>query len=474
MNDVFGPISKDFDDSDSLFCIDLWPFLNTTVLISSPFYAQQAELIVDRPDALLWSMHPVTGGPSLFAANGTQWKDTRNLLLPGFKSNYIKDQIIYATNEVEKLIEILAITAEKKELFQLDPVILKCMMNISGLSTFNKKLLSQTRFDAFTTALRRNMDWHYLGDALSSVARRTPIIGVINKYNSSIINDYLGDILDERYKEWRTGKVTSLPDSQKSTLDLILTDYIAKQKDKTPEVLDAAFKKWAIPQLRVMFFVGHDSGTATLSYTFYLLSKNPSALAKMRAEHVDVFGDNPSRAAEEMRIQPHLFNKIPYTTAVLKEVLRLFPPASGFRAGNAGDYLVDKNTGVRYPVAGTNIWILHSVLHKNPRYWKDASKFIPERFLVGNDDPLYPVKGAWRPFEHGPRDCIGQALVMTTMKVSLAMLARSFDVMPAYEEWDRLHGISPQKLYDGERAYLSGQSGAHPADGMPCRVSFRK
>lgn len=338
----------------------------------------------------------------------------------------------------------------------------------------NGKLLSKARFDAFSSALRRNMDWHYLGDALSSIARRTPLIRIINSYNSRIMNEYLSDVLDERYVDWRTGKVSPLLDSNKSTLDLILADYMSKHKDKTPEVLDASFKKWAIPQLRIMFFVGHDSGTATICYAFYLLSKNPSALEKMRAEHTEVFGHDVSAAAHLLRTQPHLLNKLPYTTAVIKEVLRLFPPASGFRFGSPGAHLVDDNTGRRYPVENNNVWILHSVLHRNPRYWKDPSEFIPERFLVGPDDPLYPVKGAWRPFEHGPRDCIGQALAMTTLKVSFVMLVRIFNVQPAYEGWDRMHGnlLKKDRTYDGERAYQAGQSGAHPAEGMPCQVSY--
>lgn len=135
MNDVLAPISRDFDDSDSLFYVDLWPFLKPTVLVSSPKYAQQAELILDRPDALLWSMHPVTGGRSLFAANGSEWKDARSMLLPGFKSNYIANQIAYATDEAEELVEVLRLKAQKQELFQFDSVILKYMMNTSGSST---------------------------------------------------------------------------------------------------------------------------------------------------------------------------------------------------------------------------------------------------------------------------------------------------------------------------------------------------
>jgi hypothetical protein len=135
INDVFAPISRDFDESDSLFYIDLWPFLRPTVLVSSPKFAQQAELVLDRPDTLLWSMHAVIGGPSVFATNGAEWKDTRNLLLPGFKSNYISNQITYATNEAEYLVKDLRDKCRNQDIFQLDHVILKYMMRVSGSST---------------------------------------------------------------------------------------------------------------------------------------------------------------------------------------------------------------------------------------------------------------------------------------------------------------------------------------------------
>jgi cytochrome P450 len=320
--------------------------------------------------------------------------------------------------------------------------------------------------------MRRSIDWHYLGDVFSTIARRTPLIRGIDWYNSRIMKKYLSDVLDTRYKDWRSGRGS--PDTSKSTIDLILADYMSKHKDKANETLDAGFKKWAIPQLRIMFFVGHDSGTATLCYAFYLLSKNPSALEKIRAEHNDVFGADISAAPDLLRTQPQLLNKLTYTTGVIKEVLRLFTPASGFRFGNAQTEL--HSNGKCYPTENTNVWILHSALHRNPRYWKNPSEFIPERFLVGPKDALYPIKGAWRPFEHGPRDCVGQALAMSTLRVSLVMLVRTFDVKPAYDEWDHVHGISPKRVrkFDGERAYQVGQSGAHPADGMPCRISVRE
>jgi cytochrome P450 len=258
-------------------------------------------------------------------------------------------------------------------------------------------------------------------------------------------------------------------------MDLLLVDYIIQHKGHVGSKVDTKFMTKVIPELRLMFFLGHDSTTSAICYSVYLLSQNASALAKVRSEHDEVFGTDLEATSRILREQSHLINQLPYTTALIKEALRLFTPASGFRAGEPDLYLHDEQ-GNRYPTEDTRIWILHSVLHRNPNYWKDPTSFIPERFLVGPDDPLYPPKGAWRPFEHGPRRCFGENLAMMDIKVTLVMLLRRFDFKDAYEEWDQMQGRSKEKVhrFEGERAYQVGQGAAHPADGLPCRVSLRE
>lgn len=194
-------------------------------------------------------------------------------------------------------------------------------------------------------------------------------------------------------------------------------------------------------------------------------------MSKVRAEHDAVFGD-VKQTASKLREEPHLLNQIPYTTAVIKEALRLFPPASALRGGEPGKPLKD-DQGRLYPTEGMNLWILHSALQRHPKYWPDPLVFRPERWLVTADDPLYPIKGGWRPFEQGPRDCLGQTLAMHDVKITLALTAREFEIRNAFAEWDKLHPTNKIKHINGERAYQTQSGGAHPADGYPCRISLR-
>lgn len=195
-------------------------------------------------------------------------------------------------------------------------------------------------------------------------------------------------------------------------------------------------------------------------------------MAKVRAEHDAVFKSVKDTAAQ-LRKEPHLLNRIPYTTAVIKEAMRLFPPASAMRGGEPGKQLRD-DRGNLYTTEDMQLWILHSALQRHPKYWPYPLEFRPERWLVGPEDPLYPTRGGWRPFEHGPRNCFGQTLAMHDVKITLVLTAREFEIRNAFDEWDSLHPTKKIKHVNGERAYQTQSGGAHPADGYPCRISSRK
>jgi len=123
---------------------------------------------------------------------------------------------------------------------------------------------------------------------------------------------------------------------------------------------------------------------------------------------------------------------------------------------------------------GFMTWPVGYAIHRNPKFWPEPEKFIPDRWLVKEGDPLFPVRGAWRPFEFGPRQCIGIELVMIEMKVMMALMLRSFDIKPAYEELDAMKA-DPGVITtpEGERAYQVLFVTAKPVDGMPARVTRR-
>ena len=278
--------------------------------------------------------------------------------------------------------------------------------------------------------------------------------------------------LDKRFLEYKN----DASDRGKSVIDLVLQAYLSQTGDQESKELDPDFRIFAIRQIRLFLFAGHDSTSSTICYAFHLLSKNQASLEKIRAEHDRVLGTDVSSAWSLLEAHPKVLASLPYTTAVVKETLRLFPPAASSRQGKPNT-VIYSDLGHSCPTDDViMIWTIHVELHRHPNYWVRPDEFLPERWLVGPEDELFPKKEAWRAFEVGPRNCIAQGLVMMELKVVLALLARQFEVRDAYAEWDRLHPRKEwevERTYRGERAYQMEEAAAHPVEHYPCRVFFR-
>ena len=257
----------------------------------------------------------------------------------------------------------------------------------------------------------------------------------------------------------------------KPVVDLALDEYL---KDNSglgaSHSMDPIFKRFAISQMKVFILAGHDTTSSALCYICYLLSQNPLALQKVRAEHDNVFGSNLNQTHAKITANPQALNQLPFTVAVIKESMRLFPSSSSTRKGETGFSL--QEGGLRYPTEGCIVWSLHQAIHRNPRDWPQPDAFIPKRWIVSNGDPLYPIKDAWRPFEFGPRNCIGQELAMLEIKIFIIMTLRESNIVPSYDEWDRVKGKQEPKTVHGERAYQVLDGTTRPADGFPCRVTI--
>ena len=168
--------------------------------------------------------------------------------------------------------------------------------------------------------------------------------------------------------------------------------------------------------------------------------------------------------------KPQLLNQFPNSTAVLKETFRLFPLGASLRAGKPGYFIKDLQERT-LPTDGFLVWAVSQPLHRDPSFWPQPNVFLPERFLVGPEDPLYPIKGAWRPFEFGPKNCIGQELAILEMKIAMVLVLQRFDVVDSYEQVDREKPGRIKRLH-GERTYQVELGG--PSDGLPCKIKHKR
>lgn len=196
-------------------------------------------------------------------------------------------------------------------------------------------------------------------------------------------------------------------------------------------------------QIKTFLFAGHDTTSILLQWMYYALSTHPKCLQNIRAEHDAVFGDKDPR--EVYLAKPDDTTRaLVYTSACIKEVLRLWPPAGTARMAPTGSgFKVQTEDGQDFCIDGVVIYVNHYLIQRDPKvYGETANDFIPERWLGDTDttstwkDDVWDSKqggenkipiSAWRPFERGPRSCIGQELANLEARVILACTVRRYD-----------------------------------------------
>ncbi|TVY68949.1 putative sterigmatocystin biosynthesis P450 monooxygenase [Lachnellula suecica] len=378
--------------------------------------------------------------------------------------NIIEEVLVFRDNLIRH--------AKRRDVFSLEKYALKVTLNVIGnvaLDTELKTQGGQREYNEMTSAPLEQRKWAAFGLETDSFTIINPMRYFHMWRNTKKMDHYINSKLDHRYNTIEGHS------NSKTIIDLALNGFVAKS-ELAPGHLDATFRKYALSQMKVFIFSGHDTTASTICYSWLLLSRNPEAMAKLRAEHDEVLGLDKTKAAAVLIDNPALLNSLPYTLAVIKETLRLFPVVSSPRMGQPGFLLVDSKSR-HFPTDGCLVWANHHGLHNNPLWWPHVTEFLPERFLVSDEDELdvdlRPLKNAWRPFEFGPRACIGVELALTEIKIVLALTVREFDVKEAYTEWDRANGTKGIKKVDGERVYQIQLGSAHPSDGFPARVKLQ-
>jgi len=143
-----------------------------------------------------------------------------------------------------------------------------------------------------------------------------------------------------------------------------------------------------------------------------LLSQHPEVEAKLLQE-LQAFPHDDEPAATEL-------DQLPYTQAIIKESMRLYPPA-----WSIGREVVDSfKLGGCDLQPGNLIFLSQWSMHRDPRYFPAPEQFRPERWMNGEEQQL--PQGAYFPFGDGPRACIGRGFALMEATLILATLARQF------------------------------------------------
>ncbi|RZC52961.1 hypothetical protein C5167_021379 [Papaver somniferum] len=240
--------------------------------------------------------------------------------------------------------------------------------------------------------------------------------------------DIVGSFVEGRRRQDIEGKQSHTKE-QKDFLD-VLMEFEGTGKDEPAKISDRNLNTFILE----LFVAATETTNSTVEWAMTELLRQPEAMKKVKDEIAKVVGFG--RKLEESDIED-----LKYLDAVIKETLRLHPPAPLLIPRNAikdtelMGYVIPKDTQIF-----VNVW----GLGRDPSSWEDADSFKPERFIAASNLDYRGQNFEYLPFGAGRRICPGLPLGHQMLHLVLGSLLHSFD-------WSLANGVTPETLDMGEK-----------------------
>lgn len=161
-----------------------------------------------------------------------------------------------------------------------------------------------------------------------------------------------------------------------------------------------------------LLLAGHETTANALTWTLLLLAQHPAVWDRLAKEVHLVLGDRLPTYGDLPQLH--------YTKCIIKESMRLYPPAWALGREVVEDCQIEGYSLKR----GTAVYVSQWVMHRDPRFFEEPEQFCPQRWAGGLEQRL--PRGVYFPFGAGPRVCIGKAFSMMESVLILAMVAQRF------------------------------------------------
>ena len=173
-------------------------------------------------------------------------------------------------------------------------------------------------------------------------------------------------------------------------------------------------------EVMTLFLAGHETTANALTWAWYLLSRHPEVEEKLADELRHVLAGRTPSVSD--------FAALPYTEMVIREVLRLYPPAPGL----AREPIEDVTIGGYDVPKGSLVVVNIYAIQRDGRFFPDPERFDPERFAPGWEARI--PRYAYLPFGGGPRVCIGNGFALMEARLILAMVAQHYKLSLEFNE----------------------------------------
>ena len=318
----------------------------------------------------------------LLTSEGEVWRQQRRLIQPAFHRQRIDNLGGLMIEETGKLLKKWSEYASKGQAIDIASEMSTLTLSITGKALFGVDLGS-----------RASSVGHAVDMAADLLEK--PRHARFQEAFDSTDRIVYGIIEERRKSNLDTGDV----------LSLLLT---ARDEETGQGMSDQQLRD----QVITLLLAGYDTTASAITWTWYLLSQNPSITDKLY--------DEVDRVLAGRLPEYEDLSDMPYSRMVFDEALRYYPPAwiLGRKA------LEDDELGGYDIPGGTIIAISPFAVHRHKDFWEDPEKFDPERFSPERSEGRHHF--AYLPFGAGPRQCIGNNFALMEAGLIIAMIAQRY------------------------------------------------
>jgi cytochrome P450/NADPH-cytochrome P450 reductase len=347
------------------------------------------------------------GGDGLFTADTSEpnWSKAHNILLQPFGNRAMQSYHPSMVDIAEQLVKKWERLNADEDIDVVHDMTALTLDTI-GLCGFDYRFNSFYRRDyhPFVESLVRSLE-------TIMMTRGLPLENLwMHKRRQTLTADvaFMNKMVDEIVAERRSN--ADAIEARKDMLGAMMTGV-----DRvTGEQLDDVNIRY---QINTFLIAGHETTSGLLSCTIYALLKHPEVLKRAYEEVDRVLGPDLNARPTYQQV-----TELTYITQILKEALRLWPPAPAYGIAP----LKDETIGGKYRLKkNTFITVLVMALHRDPSVWgPNPDVFDPENF--SRDAEAKRPVNAWKPFGNGQRACIGRGFAMHEAALAIGMILQRF------------------------------------------------
>jgi cytochrome P450/NADPH-cytochrome P450 reductase len=394
------------------------------------------------------------GGDGLFTADTDEpnWSKAHNILLQPFGNRAMQSYHPSMVDIAEQLVKKWERLNADEEIDVVHDMTALTLDTI-GLCGFDYRFNSFYRRDyhPFVASLVRSLE-------TIMMIRGLPLENIwMQKRRRDMASDveFMNKMVDEIVAERRRNAAAA--DDKKDMLAAMMTGV----DRATGTQLDDVNIRY---QINTFLIAGHETTSGLLSCTIYALLKHPEVLKKAYEEVDRVLGPDVNVRPTYQQV-----TQLTYITQVLKEALRMWPPAPAYGISP----LKDETIGGKYKLRkNTFITVLVLALHRDPSVWgPNPDAFNPENFSR-EAEAARPVN-AWKPFGNGQRACIGRGFAMHEAALAIGMILQRFKLIDVHRYQMHLKEtltikpdgfkIKVRPRTDQERGSFTGTAAVTPA-----------